>query len=259
MLRGGQTYRFILDERGSVRLVVDSTTGAIVQRIDYDAFGRVTLNTNPGFQPFGFAGGLYDEQTGLVHFGVREYDAATGRWITKDPLLFDGGETNLYRYAGDDPVNFVDPAGQETLENQELAQELNEELEKAEDAKDFDKIRRITRTLCHRAAQVVRAFNKLESWGFPFQRHHILQNAEMEDLALPGYSRGIALAIPLMGGRGIPGSPHDLITELQNKGGLGILETARKGLELAGCAPEDVSAIMDEVQAQIDSRGWIIP
>ena len=173
--------------------------------------------------------------------------------------MFDGGDVNLYRYAGDDPVNFVDLAGRETLANQELAQELNEELEKTEDARDFDKIRKITKQLCHRAAQVVKAFNKLESWGFPFQRHHILQNAAMEDLALPGYSRGIALAIPLMGGSGIPGSPHDLINQLQRKGELGILETARRGLELAGCAPEDVDAIMDEVQAQIDANGWTIP
>ena len=33
---------------------------AVVQRVDYDEFGRVTSDTNPAFQPFGFAGGLYD-------------------------------------------------------------------------------------------------------------------------------------------------------------------------------------------------------
>ena len=44
-------------------------TAAVLQRIDYDEFGRVILDTNPGFQPFGFAGGLYDHhdhQTGLL-------------------------------------------------------------------------------------------------------------------------------------------------------------------------------------------------
>jgi hypothetical protein len=30
-----------------------------MQELRYDAFGRVVLDTNPGFQPFGFAGGLY--------------------------------------------------------------------------------------------------------------------------------------------------------------------------------------------------------
>ena len=40
--------------------------------MDYDEFGRVVL-TNPGFQPFGFAGGLYDEHTELTRFGARDY------------------------------------------------------------------------------------------------------------------------------------------------------------------------------------------
>ncbi len=56
------------DHLGSVRLVVDATTGAIAQRMDYDEFGNVTQDTSPGFQPFGFAGGLYDADAGLVRF-----------------------------------------------------------------------------------------------------------------------------------------------------------------------------------------------
>jgi hypothetical protein len=43
----------------------------------YDEFGRVLSNTNPGFQPFGFAGGIYEVDTGLVRFGARDYDAVT--------------------------------------------------------------------------------------------------------------------------------------------------------------------------------------
>jgi YD repeat-containing protein len=45
MVRGGTTYRLVSDERGSVRLVVDADTGAVAQRIDYDAFGRITLDS----------------------------------------------------------------------------------------------------------------------------------------------------------------------------------------------------------------------
>jgi hypothetical protein len=66
MVKGGNTYRLVLDRLGSVRLVVNVANGSIAQRIDYDEFGRVAQNTNPGFQPFGFAGGLSDHQTGLV-------------------------------------------------------------------------------------------------------------------------------------------------------------------------------------------------
>ena len=79
--------------------------------MDYDEFGNVTNDTNPGFQPFGFAGGLYDPQTKLVRFGARDYDAQTGRWTSKDPILFEGGDTNLYGYVLGDPVNLVDFPG----------------------------------------------------------------------------------------------------------------------------------------------------
>jgi len=111
MVKGGITYRIISDHLGSPRLVVDVTSGAIVQRMDYDEFGQVITDTNPGFQPFGFAGGLYDQDTKLVHFGAREYEAETGRWTAKDPILFQGGDTNLYGYVLNDPVNLIDAFG----------------------------------------------------------------------------------------------------------------------------------------------------
>jgi RHS repeat-associated protein len=111
MIRGGVNYRILSDPLGSPRLVVNTTTGAIAERIDYDEFGNVVSDTNPGFQPFGFAGGLYDPDTKLVRFGARDYDAALGRWTAKDPSLFGGGDTNLYGYALLDPVNLVDPSG----------------------------------------------------------------------------------------------------------------------------------------------------
>jgi RHS repeat-associated protein len=117
MVRGGVTYRFVTDQVGSVRLVVNTSDGTLAQRIDYDPFGVVTSDTNPGFQPFGFAGGLYDADTGLVRFGARDYDAETGRWTAKDPIGFEGGDTNLYGYVGGDPVNRIDPVGLDWLED----------------------------------------------------------------------------------------------------------------------------------------------
>ncbi|MBI2864000.1 MAG: hypothetical protein HYX94_05510 [Chloroflexi bacterium] len=105
------TYRIVADHLGSPRLVVNAQTGAVAQRLDYDEFGRVLSDTNPGFQPFGYAGGLYDPDTGLVRFGARDYDAETGRWTAKDPIGFAGGDTNLYAYVRNDPINRVDPSG----------------------------------------------------------------------------------------------------------------------------------------------------
>ena len=61
--------------------------------------------------PFGFAGGLYDSDTKLVHFGYRKYDPFTGKWSAKDPLLFGGGDSNLYGYVLGDLVDLVDPLG----------------------------------------------------------------------------------------------------------------------------------------------------
>lgn len=115
MIRGGVSYRIISDHVGSPLLVVNASDGTIAQRMEYDEFGRVLTDSNPGFQPFGFAGGLYDRDTGLLRFGARDYDPRTGRWTTREPLGFAGGSTNLYQYTFGDPVNFIDPSGFDAL------------------------------------------------------------------------------------------------------------------------------------------------
>ena len=80
--------------------------------MDYDEFGRrIAAPGNTIELPFGFAGGLYDEDTGLVRFGMRDYDPVAGRWTAKDPIGFAGGDTNVYAYVGNDPINGVDPLG----------------------------------------------------------------------------------------------------------------------------------------------------
>ena len=111
MVKGGVTYRIVSDQLGSVRLVINSATGQIAQRIDYDEWGNVLSDSNPGFQPFGFAGGLYDRDTGLVRFGARDYDPHVGRWTVKDPIGFGGGDTGLYGYVGGNPISYTDPNG----------------------------------------------------------------------------------------------------------------------------------------------------
>jgi RHS repeat-associated protein len=115
ILRSGKPYRIVKDHVGSVRLVVNAETGEIVQQIDYDEFEQVLQDTNPGFQPFGFTGGLYDAQMGLVRFGARDYDASTGRWISKDPLGFAAHGTNLFAYALSDPINHIESDGTRCL------------------------------------------------------------------------------------------------------------------------------------------------
>ncbi|MBL4664814.1 MAG: hypothetical protein JKY23_02495, partial [Nitrospinaceae bacterium] len=111
IIKGGNTYRIISDHLGSPRLVVDVATGLVAQAMDFDEFGNVLADTNPGFQPFGFAGGLYDASTKLTRFGARDYDPEIGRWTSKDPILFAGGDSNLYGYTFNNPINFIDPIG----------------------------------------------------------------------------------------------------------------------------------------------------
>jgi RHS repeat-associated protein len=111
LVKGGSTYRILTDHLGSPRLVVNVNDGAIVQKMDYDEYGRILQDTNPGFQPFGFAGGVYDHQTGWVRFGERDYDPAMGRWTTKDPIGLAAG-TNVYAYVHGDPVNLIDSTGE---------------------------------------------------------------------------------------------------------------------------------------------------
>jgi RHS repeat-associated protein len=110
MVRAGVTYVFVKNQLGSIRLVVDSVTGTVSQRLDYDAWGKISQDSNPGFQPFGFAGGIYDKDTGLTHFGFRDYDANSGVWSSKDPLRLGGG-LGMYSYVGNQTIAECDPTG----------------------------------------------------------------------------------------------------------------------------------------------------
>jgi RHS repeat-associated protein len=93
-----------------------TAAGVLVRRIDYDAWGNIddeiiTVGYENVLVPFGFAGGLYDRDTGLVLFGYRDYDPQTGRWTNLDPIGFAGGSIDLYAYCSNDPVNLCDPLG----------------------------------------------------------------------------------------------------------------------------------------------------
>jgi len=113
MIRGEQKYSIISDHLGSMRMIIDEL-GNVVFKRNYDAFGKITGTFSAlGFKApvFGFAGGIYDEYTKLVRFGTRDLDPAIGRWTNKDYILFNGGTANLYEYANNNPVNYVDLNG----------------------------------------------------------------------------------------------------------------------------------------------------
>ena len=114
--QNGTWYYVSTDQVGTPHVVTDAG-GAAVKSISTDSYGNVvaTGGTTPTFDlQIGFAGGLADSLTGLVRFGLRDYDPQTGRWTAKDLQMLTGGDTNLYRYVLNDPVNAVDPTGLKT-------------------------------------------------------------------------------------------------------------------------------------------------
>lgn len=110
MVKAGHTYRLLTDHLGSVGYVVNIDTGEVSQALEYDEWGKLLRDSNPGYQPFGYAGGLYDPDTGLVRFGMRDYDPREGRWLTKDPIGLQGGY-NVYSYVEGNPISYTDPMG----------------------------------------------------------------------------------------------------------------------------------------------------
>ncbi len=108
---GNAVAWYLTDRLGSVRALADNT-GAVIDKITYDGFGNVLTETNPAASDrYKFTGREFDATTGLQYNRARFYDPATGRWDSQDPLGFDGGDANLYRYVRNNPTNDTDPGG----------------------------------------------------------------------------------------------------------------------------------------------------
>jgi RHS repeat-associated protein len=114
MVKDGQAYRILSDHLGSARLVINADTGAVAQRIDYDAWGEILQDTSPGFQPFAFTGREYDAEPGLYYYRARYYDPEVGRFTSEDPIGFAGGG-NPFAYARNRPMDLIDPFGLSSL------------------------------------------------------------------------------------------------------------------------------------------------
>ena len=91
--------------------VVDNQ-GTILNHITYNSFGQVTSETDPDMDlRFGYTGRELDEETGLMYYRARYFDPANGTFVSEDPLGFDAGDANVYRYVFNNPTNFTDPSG----------------------------------------------------------------------------------------------------------------------------------------------------
>lgn len=107
----GQVLWTLTDNQGTVRDLVDST-GTVQNHITYDSFGKITSQTNPVFKTiFAYTGREFDGETGQYYYRARYYDQNVGRFIGEDPIGFNAGDTNLYRYVANSPTNANDPSG----------------------------------------------------------------------------------------------------------------------------------------------------
>jgi RHS repeat-associated protein len=103
----------LTDALGSVRLLLDSGQ-SVSDGYVYEAFGRQVSRSGQTPNPYHFVGayGYYqDWETGLQLLTARYYDAEVGRFVTRDPIGFGGGDWNIYGYVRNRPVNKVDPSG----------------------------------------------------------------------------------------------------------------------------------------------------
>lgn len=114
----GQRFTYHYDHLGSTTAVTDDS-GTVTEKYGYDEFGKV-LASDPANadNQFRYVGefGVMDEGNGLLHMRARYYDTDTGRFLSRDPLGFGGGDLNLYAYVWGCPLLHVDPQGTSGME-----------------------------------------------------------------------------------------------------------------------------------------------
>jgi RHS repeat-associated protein len=110
-----QSYFYHFDGIGSTVGISDSS-GNMVNKYAYDAFGKVLNQVEAIANPFKYVGafGVMDEGNGSFYMWARYYDPEVGRFINKDPIGFAGG-LNLFQYVANNPVNKIDPEGEGLL------------------------------------------------------------------------------------------------------------------------------------------------
>lgn len=112
--QGTAIYYYHADGLGSITALTN-TSGTIVQTYTYDSFGNMT-STGSISQPYTYTGREYDSETGMYFYRARYYDPKVGRFVTKDPIGFDGGDYTLYVYVSNNPINKKDPTGLFSIE-----------------------------------------------------------------------------------------------------------------------------------------------
>jgi len=117
MKKGLENYYYHADGLGSIVALSDNT-GAIVETVEYQAYGKPVFKDASGTiiaksaigNHYSYTSREYDDETGLFYYRARYYDATTGRFLQEDPIGFGGGN-NFYSYAENRPINLFDSFG----------------------------------------------------------------------------------------------------------------------------------------------------
>jgi RHS repeat-associated protein len=107
-----QFYVYHYNATGSTIAVTDGSQ-AVVNKYAYDPFGNILSQVDAVPQPFKYVGqfGVMTEPNGFYYMRARYYDPQVGRFVSEDPIGFNGGDVNLMAYVGNNPIMGVDPSG----------------------------------------------------------------------------------------------------------------------------------------------------
>jgi RHS repeat-associated protein len=109
MLRSSTTSYYEPDALGSITSLSNSA-GTLAQTYTFDSFGKLTASSGSVANPFQYVGRELDSESNLYYMRARYFDSSTGRFISEDPIGFNGGN-NLYAYVENDPADQSDPFG----------------------------------------------------------------------------------------------------------------------------------------------------
>jgi RHS repeat-associated protein len=114
MLRSGTTSYFHSDVLSTITSLSNSA-GALANTYTYDSYGKLTASTGSITDPLQYTGREFDPESGIYYYRARYYDPSVGRFISEDPIGFQGG-IDFYAYTLNNPVNWIDPFGLEVQE-----------------------------------------------------------------------------------------------------------------------------------------------
>jgi RHS repeat-associated protein len=112
-LQSGTSSYYEQDGLGSVTSLSNSA-GALANTYTYDTYGKLTASSGTITNPFQFTGREFEAETGLRFYRLRYFDSTVGRFVSEDPIGFDGG-INFYRYVQNNPALLIDPFGLSSL------------------------------------------------------------------------------------------------------------------------------------------------